>query len=141
MSMDRIKPDDNTKLVMAMFSMDQINIMDVTTGEIKGYRNKNSPDFNYLKDIDNIKNYYLDVCVDDKYIYGLYLNGKNGLGSTANILHVFDWDGNFIRKIVLDKTVLYLSMGFDPVKKYLYIDTLGEDDEEIYRYDLSYLYR
>jgi hypothetical protein len=140
-SRDRIKPGDNTKLVMAMFSMDQINILDIATGKIKGYRNKNSPDFTYLKDIDNIKNYYLDVNVDDKYIYGLSLNGKNSQDRMGNILHVFDWDGNFIRKIVLDKMVLYLSMAFDPVNKYLYIDTLSEDDEEIYRYDVSYLYK
>jgi hypothetical protein len=139
-SRDRIKPD-NTKLIMAMFSMDQINILDVATGEIKGYRNKNSPDFSYLKDIDNLKRYYLDVCVDDKYIYGLSLNGKNSKGRTGNTLNVFDWNGNFIRKIVLDKEVLYLSMGFDPVNKYLYIDILSEDDEEIYRYDMSYLYK
>jgi hypothetical protein len=29
----------------------------------------------------------------------------------------------------------------DPVNKYLYITTTGEDEEEIYRYDVSYLYR
>jgi hypothetical protein len=34
-SMNRIKPDDNTKLAMAMYSIDQINILDVATGEIK----------------------------------------------------------------------------------------------------------
>jgi hypothetical protein len=37
--------------------------------------------------------------------------------------------------------VLFLSMGLDPVNKCLYIDTLSEDDEEIYRYDVSYLYK
>jgi hypothetical protein len=138
-SMDRIKPDDNSKLAMAMHSMDQLNIMDIATGKIKGYRNKNSPDFNYLKyDIDNVKRYYEDLCVDDTYIYAMYSTG-NILES--NTLNVFDWDGNFIRKIVLDKTSINLSMGFDPVNKYLYIDALSEDDEEVYRYDVSYLYR
>jgi hypothetical protein len=137
-SMDRIKPDDNSKLAMGMLSIDQINILDVATGEIKGYRNKNSPDFDYLKNIDNLKKYYVDICVDDKYIYGLYSIGNSFDGNTLN---VFDWEGNFIRKIVLDKTVFFLSMGFDPVNKYLYIDTLSEDDEEIYRYDMSYLYK
>jgi hypothetical protein len=138
-SMDRIKPDDNSKLAMGMQLMDQINIMDIATGEIKGYRNKNSPDFNYLRDdVDIVKRYYEDICVDDKYIYGLYSNGKFWDG---NILNVFDWDGNFIRKIVLDRTAINLSMTLDPVNKYLYIDTLSEDDEEIYRYDVSYLYK
>jgi hypothetical protein len=138
-SMDRIKPDDNSKLAMAMLSMDQLNIMDAATGEIKGYRNKNSPGFSYLKDdVDNVKRYYEDLCVDDKYIYALYSNGNIFEG---NIINVFDWDGNFIRKIVLDKTSINLSMGLDPVNKYLYIDALSEDDEEVYRYDVSYLYK
>jgi hypothetical protein len=137
--MDRIKPDDQSKLAMGMKSMDQINIMDIATGEIKGYRNKNSPDFNYLRDdIDNVEIYYIDLSVDNKYIYALY-NGEEFY--TGNTLNVFDWNGNFIRKIVLDKTVLSTSMGLDPVNKYLYIDTLSEDDEEIYRYDVSYLYK
>jgi hypothetical protein len=53
--------------------------------------------------------------------------------------HNFDWDGNFIRKILLDKTVLTFTL--DPANKCLYIDTVGEDEEEIYRYDVNYLYK
>jgi hypothetical protein len=138
-SMDRIKPNDNSKLAIGMLSMDQLNIMDIATGKIKGYRNKNSPDFSYLKDIDDVKRYFLTLCVDDKYIYGLYYS--NGDSYEGNIVNVFDWDGNFIRKILLDKMVLSTFIALDPVNKYLYIDTLSEDDEEIYRYDVSYLYK
>jgi hypothetical protein len=66
-----------------------------------------------------MKIYYMDAFVDDKYIYGLSLNGKNSQDRMGNTLNVFDWEGNFIRKIVLDKMVLPVSMGFDPVNKYL----------------------
>jgi hypothetical protein len=129
-SIDRIKPD-KSKLAMGMMLMDQINIFDLTTGEIKGYKNKNSPEFDYLKgDPGKFKRYYKLLCVDDRYIYGLYFN---------NVINVFDWDGNFIKKIILDKSILALAL--DPVNKYLYINTIGEDDEEIYRYNVNYLYK
>jgi hypothetical protein len=138
-SVDRIKPD-KSKLVMAMELMDQINILDLTTGEVKGYKNKQSPDFSYLRSItDNLKAYYTDLCVDDRYIYGLYsVTHRSGRNFDTNIINVFDWDGNFIKKIALDKVVLDYTL--DPVNKFIYINTLSEDDEEIYRYDLSYLY-
>jgi hypothetical protein len=62
-----------------------------------------------------------DVRVDEKYIYALYSNGHMFEGNTFN---VFDWNGNFIKKIVLDKTAINLSISIDPVNKYLYIDAL-----------------
>jgi hypothetical protein len=138
-SMDRMKPD-KSKIVMAMSLLDQINIFDMTTGEFKGYRNKNSPDFKYLTHSpDNFIMYYIYVCVDDTYIYGLYSNTKYNLQKyESNIVNVFDWNGNFIKQIILDKVAL--DMAFDPVNKYLYTDVIGEKEEEIYRYDLSYLY-
>jgi hypothetical protein len=140
-SCDRIKPDDMSKLAMGMLHMDQINILDLKTGELKGYRNKTSPDFGYLKDIDNHRLFYLyNMCVDNRYIYGLYSDTEYGARKwESNTVNVFDWDGNFIRKILLDKIALKIAL--DPVNKYLYIDTIGEDDEEIYRYDVSYLYK
>jgi hypothetical protein len=139
-SYDRIKPDDMSKLAMGMRHIDQINIFDLKTGELKGYRNKTSPEFGYLKDIDNYRLYYLLILVDDRYIYGLYSDTESGLDKwESNTVNVFDWDGNFIKKILLDKTALKITL--DPVNKYLYIDVLGEDDEEIYRYDVSYLYK
>jgi hypothetical protein len=141
-SMDHIKPD-KSKLAMAMYLMDQINILDLTTGKIKGYRNKIAPDFNYLRDApSDLKAYYIDLCVDDKYIYGFYSSTNEFRGNMcSNLINVFDWDGNVIKKIVLDR--IALQSAFDPVNKYLYIDTLdeGEDEEVIYRYDMSYMYK
>jgi hypothetical protein len=141
-SYDRIKPDDNSKLAIGMLYMDQINILDLKTGKLTGYRNKTSPDFSYLKNVDNYRLYYTFICVDDKYIYGLYSDTDNKFYKIdSNIINVFDWNGNFIRKIHLDKTAIGVTL--DPVKKYLYIDVSekDKDEEEIYRYDVSYLYK
>jgi hypothetical protein len=139
-SMDRIKPD-RSKLAMGMHYVDQINILDLTTGKIKGCRNKNSPDISYLQhDPDNFNLYYWHISVDDRYIYGLYAGVSASLPfEEYNVINVFDWDGNFIKKIVLDKGALTFAL--DPVNKYLYIDTNGENEEEIYRYDVGYLYK
>jgi hypothetical protein len=140
-SCDRIKPD-NSKLAMGMCHMDQINILDLRTGELKGYRNKTSPDFSYLREPNNYKLYYTDVFVDERYVYGWYHDTGNSFSKKGdNIINVFDWDGNFIRKILLDKPVLMLTL--DPVNKYLYADVseADKDEEEIYCYDLSYLYK
>jgi hypothetical protein len=139
-SYDRIKPDDRSKLAMGMLHIDQINILDLKTGEIKGYKNKTSPDFGYLKDYDIYRLYYSYILVDDRYIYGLYSDTEYGARKwEGNIVNVFDWNGNFIKKILLDKIALAIAL--DPVNKYLYLDSVGEDEEEIYRYDVSYLYK
>ncbi|MDR3246006.1 MAG: TolB-like 6-bladed beta-propeller domain-containing protein [Prevotellaceae bacterium] len=124
-SMDRIKPD-KSKLAMAMHLLDQINILDLTTGKIKGFRDKNSPDFEYLThDPADFKRYYSNVCVDDTYIY-------RNRGRTVN---VFDWNGNVVRKIILDKKAIAAT--FDSVNKYLYA-YVGDEGEEVYRDDLSF---
>jgi hypothetical protein len=144
-SYDRIKPDDRSKLAMGMCHIDQLNILDLTTGKIKGYRNKTSPDFSYLKygnADDGYRLYYSNILVDDRYIYGLYSDTEYRLRKwKSNTVNVFDWDGNFIRRLFLDKTALKIAL--DPVNKYLYLDTedVDENEEEIYRYDVSYLYK
>jgi hypothetical protein len=142
-SIDRMKPD-KSKLAMGMDLIDQINILDLATGKIKGYRNRISPDFSYLRNApDDFKSYYLDLCVDDRYIYGLYsmTHQFEGRSLESNIINIFDWDGNFIKKILLDKIALTVTL--DPVNKYLYADVseADKDEEEIFRYDVSYLYK
>jgi hypothetical protein len=143
-SMDRIKPD-KSKMAMGMRAVDQINIIDIATGNITGYRSIGTPDFEYLRhDPNNYKAYYVYLCVDDKYIYGIRSVTGKLRGEEArnlNTINVFDWDGNFIRKIVLDKTAIKITL--DPVNKYLYTDVseADKDEEEIYRYDVSYLYK
>jgi hypothetical protein len=44
-SMDKMKPD-KTKIAMGLRYLRQINIMDIETGKVTGYRVKDTPDFN-----------------------------------------------------------------------------------------------
>jgi len=134
-SRDRLKPDQ-TKLAMVMVRLAQINIVDIETGKIKGFRLKKTPGFtDVVKDPDLFnKFYYVKISVDDSYIYGLYNHGKNYPYST-NEVHVFDWGGKFVRKILLD--INTGNIAFDPVKKQLYSLNL---EDQLFVYDLSFLY-
>src|SRR5690606_2836991 len=61
--------------------------------------------------------------VTNKYIYLLY-SGKLNLVVNPNfgrIIYVYDWDGNPIKEIVLDRDIMSL--------------TVSEDDKTLYAYD------
>jgi hypothetical protein len=132
---DQLKPD-NTKLVIPMMYLPQINIVDIQTGEIKGYVFKdNLQDYTDIKQPDDRKMYYFRVCVDNDFIYAA-IQEENNI-----FIDVFDWNGSYMKRLVLDKR-MDMFMTLDPVNKYLYISVTGEEDEEeIYRYDVSYLYK
>ena len=53
----------------------------------------------------------------------------------ANEIHVFDWEGRPVKRIILEKE--FDTMALDQVNRKLYVKN---GDEEIYCYDVSYLY-
>ena len=135
-SFDKIKPD-RTKLAMAMENLRQINILDIETGNVTAYRHKNTPDFDIVKQLSNWngKTYYTQVCVDDDLIYAVIPDEKN------TVTDVFDWNGNFKKELILDRKIETGSIALDPVNKHLYVLTDGKEDEEVYCYDVKYLYK
>jgi hypothetical protein len=136
-SQDRIKPD-RSSLAMGMRYLRQINIMDVGTGKLTGYRVADTPDFNILtKKSRKFASYYLWICVDDSFIYGA-LNSKDEKSSTID---VFDWNGNFQKELILDKKMANInSIALDPVNRCLYLLSDEKDEAKVFRYDVSYLY-
>ena len=113
----------------------QINILDTYTGNLVGYRIKNGPNFSLLETT-NI--YCNTVHADDNYIYATYW-GKEPWGgarfSLINTIHVFDWDGNLLHKLITDQ--FYFNVWSDPVRKRLY--TIDMNTEEVYFLDLAEL--
>ena len=147
-SWDRIKPD-RTKLAMSMVYLGQINIMDIATGKITGYYIKDTHNFDVLRKHSNfdMRFFYGQTLVDDDFIYGVLNDSEDALingeyrfinGSDKTTLYVFDWNGNFKKVLILDKAME--SIALDPVNKQIYLLTNGAEDEEVYRYDVSYLY-
>jgi hypothetical protein len=139
-SFDCIKPD-GSKIVQGMIYLAQINIIDIETGQITGYRIKNTPDFSFFKtDKPNLKGYYTRIQADDEYIYALYsgeyIESRSSSSSPQpHIIHVFDWEGNLKRKLELDHPTRDISL--DHVNNILY--TMDVEAEEVYSYDLNKL--
>jgi hypothetical protein len=129
---DIMKPD-RTQLAMGMMYARQINILDVKSGEITGYRLKNSPDLDVVreggKQYSDLKYFYYNLRADNEFIYAKLGNGT---------VDVFTWDGSLKRKLKFDKKPYDVAL--DEVNKCLYTIVVGKEDEEIYRYDVNYLY-
>lgn len=138
LSHDKIKPDE-TKIVMAMQSVGQINILDLRTGALTGIYQKESVSF---KDLENcnlpLKYYYTSASVDNQYIFAPY-SGETywgGYPKPTDKVHVFDWSGNVICEIKIDKPIFGIS--YDANNHVLY----GDDHENhVYSYDVSFLYK
>lgn len=127
-SLDRINSQKN-RLAMGMLYLSQINILDISSGELTGFQLKDTPNFDTLN-ANEPKYYYGDICVDDQMILGLYFDSPAILQS--DIIHLYDWSGRFIKRIKLDHEVDQIA--FDPVGKYLYGTT---SLAKLFRYDLK----
>lgn len=125
---DCAKPD-GSKIAQGMFHLSQLNILDLTTGEYNGYRLKGTYGFSAFNKDTPHKHGYVNVQTDDNFIYAFYYYDE----SKANQVHVFDWNGNIIRKLELDQDICRMSL--DRVNNILYITkTTGE---KVYCYDLN----
>ena len=138
-SSDAIKPD-GSKLVMAMRNLPQINIINLKTGEVCGYRLKGGDGFSVFKGDGNMKIHYQRVHADDHYIYASYL-GKNrdsdprsGEPSTQTI-HVFDWEGNMRYKLMIEGEDGAGKFFVDTVRNRLY--SVHDNKDEVSYLDLK----
>jgi hypothetical protein len=132
-SKDMIKPD-LSKIAMAMVSMGQLNILDLKTGEIKGFRLPHTPDFSYL--ISEPQKYYeffRNISTDDDYIYTAYAEILNDpKRPNINRLLVFNWEGLLLKNIILKNPFKYMSV--NPLNRFLY--TI-DDQDRVFSYDLK----
>ena len=115
---DCMKPD-RTKIAFAMRYMPVINILDLKSGEVKGIRLKGAKGFTTRKQVCH----FVDISADDDYIYALYYGKERVDGSFPEILHVFDWGGNWVstKKLSHHASALQVSSGR------LYLYNFGSD--------------
>lgn len=100
---DGIK-SDGTKVFMAMGYFPQINILDLDSGECRGFRIKEARKFSP----DACVWHFTSAVSDDNYIYALYYGGledPSDYDACPDVLYVFDWNGNVVRKLQLDEHV------------------------------------
>lgn len=134
-SNDALKPD-GTKVVQAMVHLPQLNVLNLETGEVVGYRLENGEDFSVFQGSKNLKNHYIRVQVDDKYIYAVYF-GENAWQLNeipyVDMIHVFSWEGKLVQKIKTDIDIDKICL--DRVKNRLYVTRPQLDD--VYYLDLD----
>jgi len=79
---------------------------------------------------------YLSITSDDRYVYALYSGKLQAQGTDfyrGNLAHVFDWEGNFVRILELDKAVSSIARGQDR----LYALYTGENGYDIAEYPVK----
>lgn len=130
--LSKISPSSD-KMVWAMQSTNQINILDLHTEKRISVSAYNKPiEFN-----PNNERwvYYCDTQVDSNYIYALYMNqsADDSYSVKKNMeLHILNWDGKFICKIDIKEYIVGIAI--DDVNNCFY----GRDiNDNILRYDLS----
>jgi hypothetical protein len=135
-SKDAFMPD-SSKIVQVLYNLPQINILDTHTGQITGYRMKNSPDFSFFETgMTSRKVYYLRVQADNSRIYASYWGKepwKRNEVPYINTIHVFDWHGKLIDELTVDHPVG--EMWLDPVRNRLY--TVNVSTDEVFYLDLN----
>jgi hypothetical protein len=138
--MECMKPD-GSKIVQGMVLLSQINILDINTGVTAGYRLKGTPDFSFLKTMmSKAKTYYTRMQCDDRFIYALYMGEIESQSDFTieieqRVIHVFDWNGNFIQKVILEHPAHEIWL--DPTGNKLY--TMDNTNDGFYSYNLNEL--
>jgi len=138
-STDRIRPDKK-KLAMAMNGVNQLNILDIENGKLKGFLTSGSKGIEDLnKIVDKEKFPFINKCmeVDQNNIYVLNVVQQNGNDNifenlASNTVNVFDWNGNLVRRIKLSNNIEFFTM--DAKRKLLY--GVNTAEEAIYRFKL-----
>ena len=108
-----LKPD-KTKFVEAMNWLPQINIIDLKSGKINGFRLKDYQNEDiYTTSMENAAFCYKCVVSNDKFIYALWAGQKKrdlhpDIG--YHFIHVFDWQGNYVHKFKLKDAINDLSI-------------------------------
>ena len=100
-------------LVSAMRFMDQINFFDLNTKQRQAFKIKSQ---NTIGNDDERHQYYCNIKANENYVYALYMNQSAEESYDVEKpmeIHVFDWDGNFIEKILVDEYIIRIAVGKD----------------------------
>jgi hypothetical protein len=99
-------------------------------------------DFNRVIPDNNNTIGYIDLATDSENVYALYADkkifNKNGKGNSrcSNIILIFDWEGNMVKKIKLDNEGYHITVNEKAKKIYAAIKNADEGWRIIF-YDLN----
>ncbi|OPC25484.1 hypothetical protein BAX95_00800 [Elizabethkingia meningoseptica] len=109
---DRAEFYANDKLIKTLHSQENFGpIMKVTKLE-KGFSIEENEKTRYA---------YLSIAYNEKYIYSLYSGGSEWK-TTSNRILIFNWDGKFIKDVILDRVVSKINIDIKNNMLYCYDD-------------------
>jgi hypothetical protein len=122
------------KAINAYRWMDILEIFDLSTNKSKFIKSPKNIENKLIRGLDGklslerggaAKECFVDVAYSDFYIYGLFSgNEDNTQGAyLSDIIYMFDWNGNPIKQINLDRKIMSISV--------------NNDDKIIYSYDID----
>lgn len=134
-SHDAMKPD-GSKIAQAMLNVPQINIIDLNTKEIIGYRLPIGESFSIFGNEKKMSSYFIRMHVDDNNIYATYW-GKEKWNDHEipyiNTIYVFNWEGHLQRKIKINCDIKELFINQKDSR--IYATSIQNDD--IYYFDIN----
>ena len=131
-----LKPDKK-QFVEAMNWLPQINIVDVKTGKIEGYRKRSFQDENiFSTNMENALFCYKCVVSDDQYIYALWAGKKkNDLHPEIGYqtIDIYDWNGKLVHKYYVKDGINELAIDVQDGTLYGW----NVEQQMIYKYEIT----
>ena len=130
-----LKPD-HSKLALGMFCLPQVNIIDLDTWKMTGYRLDMDVDFKRLtKDLTPLHFHYMYGACDDAFIYMPHLGWlftEMSVVTTTHELHVYNWEGALVKRYYLDHP--FYETTIDPVTGKMYATN---NEDQLFCYTLK----
>lgn len=130
--------NDKNRMVSVMFSINEVNFWNRYTGS------RFSCSIGPFVPIDKLvdektqlekQTYYCDVKTTDRFVYALYMNQSHDIAYLEEKpmeVHVFDWDGQFVKRFILPQYILGIAVDADDKMIYGL-----EEDSAIYKYNIG----
>lgn len=104
-----VRPDGKY-VVQSMWCLAQLNILNLETGEVKGFRMKDTPDFSVFENPKYLKWYFCGgLCVTNDRIFVGYSGEERKRQDNSNYVYEFNWDGEILN-------IYDVGMGYDDLK-------------------------
>ncbi|MCT3745949.1 hypothetical protein BAS06_06660 [Elizabethkingia miricola] len=109
---DRAEFYANDKLIKILHSQESFGPIMTVTKLKRGFS---------IEENEKTKYAYLSIATNKKYIYGLYSGNYEGK-TTSNRILIFNWDGKFIKEVILDREVSKINIDSKNSILYCYDD-------------------
>ena len=131
-----VRPDGKY-VVQSMWCLAQLNILNLETGEIKGFRMKDTPNFSIFKNPKYLKWYFCaGLCVTNDRIFVGYSGGERKGQDNSSYVYEYNWDGEILN--IYDVGMGYDNLRYNEITNKLYLSRTV-DEGELYQLSIDVL--